>query len=169
VNMNKLSSKAISGHLLDILRQGTTPTQLAITLALGLCIGCFPVLGVTTVLCILVAFAFRLNQAAIQVGNYLALPLQLLLTIPFLRLGERIFRTGHFPLAPDQLLTMARSAPDQTAKAFVAGQGHAIVAWALVAPVAALLLTVLFVPLLRTLMRGSKSFAPAVTGPHPKT
>ena len=160
MNMNKLSSKAISGHLLDILRQGVTPTRLAITLAVGLCIGCFPVLGVTTVLCIVVALAFRLNQAAIQVGNYLAFPLQLLLTIPFLRLGERLFHTGHLPLAPDQLLAMARNAPDQTARAFVAGQGHAIAAWALVAPVAAILLTALFIPLLRILMRGSKSLAP---------
>jgi uncharacterized protein (DUF2062 family) len=164
MNMYKLSSKAISGTLLDILRQGTTPTRLAITLAVGICIGCFPVLGVTTALCILVAFAFGLNQAAIQVGNYLAFPLQLLLTIPFLRLGERIFHTAPLPLAPDQLLTMARSAPDQTAKAFVFGQGHAILAWALIAPVAALLLTVLFIPLLRTLMRGSKASAPRFDG-----
>jgi uncharacterized protein (DUF2062 family) len=164
MNMNKLSSKAISGTLLSILRQGTTPTRLAITLAVGICIGCFPVLGATTMLCILVAFAFGLNQAAIQVGNYLAFPLQLLLTIPFLRLGERIFHTARLPLAPDQLLTMARGAPNQTAKAVVFGQGHAIVAWALVAPVAALLLTVLFVPLLRTLMRGSKASAPRFDG-----
>lgn len=155
--MNTLSSKAISSHLLEILRRGTTPTRLAVTLAVGICIGCFPVLGTTTVFCIVVAFLFGLNQAAIQVGNYLAFPLQLLLTIPFLRLGERIFHSGHLPLAPDQLLEMVRSAPDQTARAFVAGQGHAIVAWALVAPIAALLLTVLFIPLLRLLMRNAKS------------
>lgn len=155
--MNTLSSKAISSHLLDILRQGTTPTRLAVTLAVGICIGCFPVLGTTTVFCIIVAFLFRLNQPAIQVGNYLAFPLQLLLTVPFLRLGERIFHARHLPLAPDQLLSMARSSSHETARAFVAGQGHAIVAWALVAPVAALLLTALLTPLLRLLMRNSKS------------
>lgn len=157
--MNTLSSKAISSHLLDILRQGTTPTKLAVTLAIGICIGCFPVLGTTTVFCIVVAFLFRLNQAAIQVGNYLAFPLQLLLTIPFLRLGERIFHAGHLPLAPDQLLSMARRSPHETAKAFVVGQGHAIVAWALVAPIAALLLTALLAPLIRMLMRNTQSSA----------
>jgi hypothetical protein len=46
----------------------------------------------------------------------------------------------------------------------VFGQGHAIVAWALIAPVAALLLTVLFVPLLRTLMRSSKTSTPRFDG-----
>lgn len=150
--MTALSSKAIAAHLLDALRQGTTPNKLALTLAAGFCIGCFPVMGTTTICCVVVALAFRLNQAVIQVGNYLAFPLQLLLTIPFLRLGEHIFHAPPLPLAPGQLLTLMRSAPNQTARAFVYGQGHAIVAWAVIAPFATVLLTVLLIPLLRLLM-----------------
>ncbi len=150
--------------MLVILRQGMTPTKLAITIAVGFCIGCFPLLGVTTALCILVAFIFGMNQAAIQVGNYIAFPLQLLLTVPFLRLGEFIFHSAPLPLAPSRLLSMARTAPDQTARAFVTGQGHAIIAWALIAPVAALLITALLMPLLRSLMRSTNISATRLDG-----
>jgi uncharacterized protein (DUF2062 family) len=163
-SMNNLSSKAISSQMVGILSQGMTPTKLAITIAVGFCIGCFPLLGVTTALCILVAFIFRMNQAAIQVGNYLAFPLQLLLTIPFLRLGEIIFHSAPLPLAPNRVLSMARTDPDQTARAFVAGQGHAIIAWALIAPIAALLITVLLIPLFRSLMRSSNISATRLNG-----
>jgi hypothetical protein len=155
--MSTLSQKAILDHLLSVLRQGTTPTRLAITLAAGFCIGCFPVLGTTTVFCIVVALLFRLNQAVIQVGNYLAFPLQLALTIPFLRLGERIFHTPPLPLSPVQLMAMTRHSPDHTMRAFVYGQGHAIVAWALVAPLAIILIAGILAPLLRALMRSATS------------
>ena len=153
--MNTLSQKAIADHLLSVLRQGTTPTRLALTLAVGFAIGCFPVLGTTTLFCIAIALVFRMNQAVIQVGNYLAFPLQLALTVPFLRLGEHLFHAPALPLSPLHLMEMTRHAPDQTMRAFVYGQGHAIVAWALVAPLAIILIAAILAPLLRALMRST--------------
>jgi hypothetical protein len=52
-------------------------------------------------------------------------------------------------------MQMTRHAPDQTMRAFVYGQGHAIVAWALVAPLAIILIAAVLAPLLRALMRAS--------------
>lgn len=156
--MTALSSKAIAAHLLSVLRQGTTPNKLALTLAVGFCIGCFPIVGTTTALCIAVALASRMNQAVIQVGNYLAFPLQLMLLVPFLRIGEHVFHAAPLTLSPTQLLALTHSAPNQTnqlMRAFVFGQGYAIVAWAILAPLAILLLTAVLSPLLRVLMRRS--------------
>src|SRR5271157_6385026 len=76
------------------LSQGISPQRLALTLALGFAIGCIPMLGVATALCILVSFALRLNFPAIQAANWLAMPLQMLLIVPFMRLGGRIFTFG---------------------------------------------------------------------------
>jgi hypothetical protein len=76
------------------LRQGISPRRLALTLALGLAIGCIPVIGIPTVLCGALALAFGLNLPAIQAANYLVMPLQLLLIVPFVRLGGRLFRFG---------------------------------------------------------------------------
>ncbi len=85
--------------VLDLLRQGVTPEKIALSLAFGLGIGIFPVLGVSTVLCTVVAIVFRLNLPAIQLVNYLASPLQLALIIPFVRVGEHLLGLNAQPLS----------------------------------------------------------------------
>ena len=110
-----VSHQSLAARLLHLLRQGLTPEKLALSLALGAGLSCFPIFGTTTLLCTAVALGFRLNLPAIQVGNYLALPLQLALFVPFLRLGERIFRAPRLPLSPQQLLALAKTAPDAAA------------------------------------------------------
>ncbi|MGV7224925.1 MAG: DUF2062 domain-containing protein [Nitrospinales bacterium] len=84
-----LKEKIIS-PLIDFLKQGLSPTKLALVIALGMVISVFPIVGTTTLLCTVVALVFRLNLPAIQVANYIAFPLQIILFFPFLRIGERI-------------------------------------------------------------------------------
>lgn len=76
------------------LRQGMSPRRLALTLALGFAIGCIPVVGVPTVLCAALALLLGLNQPAIQAANYAAMPLQLILIVPFMRLGKWLVPLG---------------------------------------------------------------------------
>ncbi len=83
---------------LGFLRQGVTPDKLALSLAFGIGIGIFPVLGVSTIACTAVALALRLNLPAIQLFNYLAGPLQLVLIIPFVRVGEHVMGSPPQPL-----------------------------------------------------------------------
>ena len=147
-----LSHKSIAAHLLHILRQGLTPEKLAISIALGVGLSCFPIFGTTTILCAIVALVFRLNLPAIQVGNYLALPLQLGLFIPFLRLGELVLKAPRMSLSPEQLLALAQTSPAAAAAILVSGQWHAILGWLLVAPVVTLLLAFLLRPLMRLLV-----------------
>lgn len=88
------------------LYQGLTPRKLALTCAFGVVLGIFPVFGLTTLLCFGAAFLFRLNIPIIQVVNYVFAPLQLILIIPFIKLGTYIFRLNPFPYSSDQLLVM---------------------------------------------------------------
>ena len=76
--------------VINLLRQGITPEKIALSLAIGICLGVFPLLGSTTILCTLAAILFRLNLPAIQLVNYFVYPLQLALLIPFIRLGEAL-------------------------------------------------------------------------------
>jgi len=73
------------------LRQGISPRRLALTLVLGFVVGCIPVVGLPTALCAVLALAFRLNQPAIQAANYAAMPFQVALIVPLLRLGSKLF------------------------------------------------------------------------------
>jgi uncharacterized protein (DUF2062 family) len=74
------------------LQKGISPRRLALTLALGFAIGCIPVVGIPTLLCAGLALALRLNQPAIQPANYVAMPLQLILIVPFVRMGDGFSR-----------------------------------------------------------------------------
>src|SRR5262250_3415773 len=94
--------------IIDLLRQGITPEKIAQSLAFGIVLGVFPVLGSTTILCALAAIIFRLNLPAIQLVNYFVYPLQLALLIPFIRFGEILFRSPHVSLSLPFIFHMIR-------------------------------------------------------------
>ncbi|HWA93642.1 MAG TPA: DUF2062 domain-containing protein [Terracidiphilus sp.] len=125
------------------LRQGMTPRRLALTLSLGFAIGCLPMVGLPTALCAILALAFGLNQPAIQAANYAALPLQLLLIGPFVRLGRWMISAD--PIHGDLLHTPFTRL--LTESGTLAGQ--AFLAWFFVAAPAVLLLTFALTPVLR--------------------
>src|SRR5947209_172719 len=80
--------RRIALPIFALLRMGASPEKLAWSIAAGLLIGINPLLGSTTLLCLAIAFIFRLNVAASQLGNHVVYPLQLLLLLPFIRLGS---------------------------------------------------------------------------------
>jgi uncharacterized protein (DUF2062 family) len=149
---------------LALLRRGTSPQKLAWSLAVGLLIGINPIIGSTTVLCLAAAFLFRLNIAASQLANHLAYPLQLLLIIPFIRLGSRIFHTAPMPLSPNQLLHDARQAPLTLVRQLWLWESHALILWAILAailiPAIALTLTPLLGRLLTRVQRHQYPIVP---------
>ncbi len=77
--------------LLNLLKQGLAPGQLALTVALGVVLGLVPLFGATTVLAALLAWRLRLNIAALQLVTHLLTPVQLLLLPLMLRQGARVF------------------------------------------------------------------------------
>jgi uncharacterized protein (DUF2062 family) len=122
------------------LLQGVSPGKLALALALGVVVGIFPVLGTTTALCALAAVSLRLNQPAIQVANYLAYPLQLLLFIPFFQAGAALLGAAPVTFTLSQLQAELSADLGGTMLRYLTANLRAVAAWAIVAPVATLLL-----------------------------
>jgi uncharacterized protein (DUF2062 family) len=113
------------------LRQGISPRRLALTLALGLAIGCIPVLGLPTVLCAVLAFALKLNLPVIQAANYVAMPLQLALIAPFIRMGRWMVWWG--PRQTESLHAMMHLSPLGMAWHITGFAGQALMAWFVIA------------------------------------
>ena len=129
------------------MRQGISPRRLALTLALGFAIGCIPVLGIPTVICAALALALRLNLPAIQAANYAAMPLQLMLIVPFVRMGSWLFSS-----VPRQALvtgTLLRLSPLSLMAHMGGLAGQALLAWLLVAGPAVALMTLTLTQMLR--------------------
>jgi uncharacterized protein (DUF2062 family) len=150
---DSLLSPRLVRSLLDLLRLGITAEKVALSLALGVVLGVFPVLGSTTMLCALAALALQLNLPAIQIVNYFVYPLQVSLLIPFFRLGERLFRSPHMPLSVSQIYAMIHANMGDAIRSLWTTTWHAIVAWSLVAPLCAGVLYMILVPALRRVAR----------------
>lgn len=90
--------------LSNFLLQGITPEKLSLTVALGLLLGICPVIGTTTIMCTILAFVLRLNLPAIYFVNYIVLPVQIVLFVPFIKLGEFLFGFDTTTLTAEQLL-----------------------------------------------------------------
>ena len=132
------------------LTQGITPEKIALTLAVGSAFAFFPILGTTTILCLIVGITLRLNQPLIQLVNALC-PLPHLLIIYFMfRLGGFIFGVQPMHTSVREFLLRAPhthfniwriflgvfSKADRPVLHRMEVNGlHAIVAWAIVAPV----------------------------------
>lgn len=132
--MHSLRQKTV-----EWLRQGASPRRLALTLTLGFAIGCIPVVGLPTALCLVLALTLRLNMPAIQAANYVVMPLQLLLIAPFVRLGRWLFS-----LEPNQIANI--KALLHLSPASLIGQmtglaGQALLAWLVIALPAVVVLT----------------------------
>lgn len=134
--------------LFALLNQGLAPRELALCIALGAGFGLFPVLGVSTPVLTAIALLRRLNLVAIQLASWLIAPVQLVLIIPFMRLGEWL--TG----APPQPLTIEEGM-------HILGEGvlhavvvlwdaivHASIGWITVCPIGIFILYRLLSPML---------------------
>lgn len=138
--------------ILNLLAQGITPEKIALSIAFGIALGVFPVIGATTLLCAAAAIVLRLNLPAIQLVNYFVYPLQIALLLPFIRFGEFLFRVREpMPFSITQILEMiATSIPNAVATLWTATM-HAIAAWLMVGPLSVLILYAALTPVLRRL------------------
>jgi uncharacterized protein (DUF2062 family) len=77
--------RRVNDPILAQLKQGVTPDKIALTLALGVACGLFPFLGLTTVLCFVVAIKLKLNQPIIHIVNQLLWPVHLTAIVFYIR------------------------------------------------------------------------------------
>ena len=103
--------RRVAGPLILILRYGSTPERVAISLALGAAFGVFPLVGTSTLLCFAAALLLRLNHPAIQLANYMMYPFQLPLILLYVRLGEKLVDSPPVPFDPRVLAVTLRADP----------------------------------------------------------
>jgi uncharacterized protein (DUF2062 family) len=143
-------------HVLDpiiaLLRQGLSPKDLALCLAIGIGVGMFPVLGVSTPVLTIIALWRRLNMAAIQLVSWLVAPLQLIMIIPFMRLGERLLGSDPQPMTIEAGLEIISEGALQAIVTLWDAIVHASVGWLLIGPPSIFVLYRLLVPVLERVL-----------------
>ena len=146
------------------LTQGMTPEKLSLTIAAGSACALFPVFGVTSLLCFVVALVLRLTQPIMQILNQLLLPVHVATIMLCLRLGETLFRVPaaeRLMLSPRQIhlryFTHFWSHPIHDITFYVTDNAdsviYSIVAWALVTPIYVAAVYYFTLPILREIQR----------------
>ena len=152
----KFWRERVVGLIGSQLTQGVTPQKIALTIALGINLAMFPILGSTTLLCAAVAFWLKLNQPIIQLVSWLAYPLQFAMLLPFIRIGEWITRAPQVTFSIPQMLQKFQDAPGNFLREFGMTGVHGIIAWLLIAPVLAALIYFALLPPLKKLSQLKK-------------
>ncbi len=162
--------RRITQPILDLLTQGITPEKIALSLALGIAFGVFPMLGTTTLLCTLIAVPLRLNLPALQLVNYLMYPVQIALLIPFIRFGEWLWNAPRLPLSLSQILAMVRTDAWHAITLLWHSTMLAVSAWLLAAPFFIAAFYLVTVPVLRyAASQMNKKATPTTPNPQPET
>jgi len=143
--------RRVRDPIVSLLGQGLTPETLALSFAMGLVLGVFPIIGATTILCFLAGAVFRLNHVALQLANHLAYPLQIPLILAFVRLGEGLLRAPRVTFDPIALVRHFQRDPVGFLREFGVTGLHGILGWSLVAPPVLLVLYLALRPPLRRL------------------
>lgn len=149
--MRGFFKRKVVDPVLNLLKQGISPEKIALGMAVGVVLSIFPVIGVTTLMCLIAAIALRLNLPAVQIVNYLVYPLQIVLLIPFFHLGAWIFGVEPLPLSGEQLITMFQDDFWGSFRQLWDTTMRAIVAWCLLCLPAMAGLYYLLVPIIRRL------------------
>ncbi len=97
--MGSWLKKRLWAPLLGLLKSGIAPDRLSLCVAIGIVVGNIPILGTSTILCTVIALLFRLNLPAMQLVQAAMAPTQLLLIIPYVRLGEWLLHVPPQPLS----------------------------------------------------------------------
>lgn len=68
-------------------REGLSSEKLALSFTIGIIGGSFPVIGFTSLISLLLLMVLKQNFTIVQAMNWIAAPIQLVMIIPFMRLG----------------------------------------------------------------------------------
>ncbi len=145
------------GPIRALLTHGVTPDRIALTLAVGTACSLLPFLGFTSLLNLGVGLWLRLNQPILQTLNQLLGPLQLVLILVYVRIGEKIWGAAPMPISVPTLVRSFRDDPGAFLQRFGWTGIHAATAWLISVPVIVAGLYYALRPLMRKLSRRSVS------------
>lgn len=123
----------IKQKLVKFLNQGLTPRELALTIAVGMTLGIFPVVGLTSILCTLAAVVLRLNLPVIQSVNWAMSLIQITLLIPFSHFGAMLFGGSGIMLNLNELMIMMETDFMGTIEQFMGAVLRGIAVWCIIA------------------------------------
>lgn len=139
--------------LSNIRKQEFSSETLALSVSIGIIGGSFPVFGLATYICLLLTLVFKQNIILVQVANWFAYPLQILLLIPFMKLGNSIITGGDLKITMNQVVIAFQSGLLNGIREVGIISLYGIIAWVAISIPCLFILYTLFLILFKNLKR----------------
>ena len=130
--------RRLANLIREQLAQGVDARRLALTCAVGVSCGSFPLIGFTTLMCLGFGFALRLNQPILQAVNFAMGPAQLLLIPVFGYAGMKIGRPLDVDPHPQAIIAAFTNGPAAFLRTYGELGLRAVLVWAATVPLMAL-------------------------------
>lgn len=126
--------------------------------------------GTTVILCGIAAalLGSNIHTPTLMLANFVAMPIELSLVVPFLRLGEVITGGDHFALTSDALRMVITG---QASRDVLLSVSHVMLGWLVAAPFILVVLYFVFIPCFKFLVHKFSSQPPSpkkTHHPHPE-
>lgn len=118
----------------NVLKDGASADWLAWSISAGIALAIFPIFGTPWLLCLAVGPVLRISQPLLQGIAFLLWPIQLMLIMPFIHLGERIYSAPLITRTLAELVASFFREPLAFFREFRWTYLHCTTAWLLVAP-----------------------------------
>jgi uncharacterized protein (DUF2062 family) len=135
----------------SLLKAGMSYRKVALTIALGMVFGIFPIVGTSTVLCAVAALALRLNLPIIQIVNYAVYPLQIILLAPFLAAGAWLFGDPRAVDFDGAFIASMQNDPWGSLASLWDMILYAVAVWMVVSPIIVMIIYTILKPVMRKL------------------
>jgi uncharacterized protein (DUF2062 family) len=154
-------SKRVLIPVSNIRKQGFSSETLAFSIAIGVVGGAFPAIGFASYICLLMTLLLRQNIIIVQVVNWLVYPIQILLLIPFMKLGHSIFAGGDVVITLHQVTVAFQVGIMNGFREIGIISLYGIIAWAACAIPSMFILYTVFLIFFKTMKRIKLKAAPA--------
>jgi len=114
-------------------KNGLSAEKLAFSIAIGIVAGLFPVIGATTVVSLLLTWIFKQNILVVQSVQWALALVQVLLIVPFIRLGAFILQVPRCSISIEQINLAFKPGVLEGIKAIGVLQLYGIFTWLLIA------------------------------------
>lgn len=100
-----LNIVALKSKVVALFKQGLTPLELTRSILVAALFSIVPILGFTTILLTFLSLKRKLNLPIMIALSYIMWPLQILLIIPFINIGEYIFSVPQSNHSVEEIIT----------------------------------------------------------------
>ncbi|MBK7505313.1 MAG: DUF2062 domain-containing protein [Bacteroidetes bacterium] len=121
--------KRIRNKIKYFFSMGLSPREIAISSTIAAMYSIIPFFGVSKIMTTITGLKLKYNLPLMYTVGYLVYPLQFLLFLPFLRLGEKVMGIQESKLVWSEFKIMIDEHLFQAIKQFSAAFGYALLGW----------------------------------------